>query len=165
MALEVTSDLRFELSKLNYICYHASMACKGFLEMIETTGQLSSIDECCTLVKSWHWQWQSGKRRGAAASARLDSLCCDTLPLIFVVFISDKQGRDSATVPKKEEKFFRTVISKHKMRPNARCRPERRHYPLLFFPLEKLLRLKAIRNFEPPLLIFKLGRKGSRNSV
>ena len=50
MALEVTSDLRFELSNLNYICYHASLACKGFLEMIET-GQLSSIDERCTLVK------------------------------------------------------------------------------------------------------------------
>ena len=53
MALEVTSDLRFKLSNLNYMCYHASLACKGFLEMIEiTTGQLSSIDERCTLVKS-----------------------------------------------------------------------------------------------------------------
>ena len=56
MALEVTSDLRFELSNLNYICYHAFLACKGFLEMIQTTppmttGQLSSIDERCTLVK------------------------------------------------------------------------------------------------------------------
>ena len=53
MALEVTSDLRFELSNLNYICYHASLACKGFLEIIQTTttGQLSSIDERCTLVK------------------------------------------------------------------------------------------------------------------
>ena len=54
MAFEVTSDLRLELSYLNYISYHASLACKSFLEMIQTTmtGQLSSIDERCTLVKS-----------------------------------------------------------------------------------------------------------------
>ena len=36
MASEVTNDLRIELGDLNYICSNASLACKGFLDMIET---------------------------------------------------------------------------------------------------------------------------------
>ena len=36
MASEVQNDLGIELSDLNYLCSHASLACKGFLEMIET---------------------------------------------------------------------------------------------------------------------------------
>ena len=34
---EVKSDLRIELSDLNCLCFHTSLACKGFPEMIETT--------------------------------------------------------------------------------------------------------------------------------
>ena len=54
MTSEVTSDLKIELSDLDYLGSHASLAYKGFLEMIETTttGQLSLIDERCTLVKN-----------------------------------------------------------------------------------------------------------------
>ena len=54
MTSEVTSDLKIELSDLNYPCSHASVASKGFLEMIETmkTGQLSFVDKRCTLVKT-----------------------------------------------------------------------------------------------------------------
>ena len=36
MTLEVKADLKIELSDLNYLCSHASLACKGFLEMIPT---------------------------------------------------------------------------------------------------------------------------------
>ena len=52
MTVEVKCNLRFELSDLNYLCSHAFLACKGFLETIHMTGQLSLIDERCTLVKS-----------------------------------------------------------------------------------------------------------------
>ena len=44
---EVKADLKIELSDLNYLHSHASLACKGFFEMIDTTttdGQLWSID-------------------------------------------------------------------------------------------------------------------------
>ena len=34
MTSEVTSDLKVEASDLNELCYYASLACKGFLEMI-----------------------------------------------------------------------------------------------------------------------------------
>ena len=37
MTSEVNADLKIELSDLNYLCSHASLACKGFLEMIATT--------------------------------------------------------------------------------------------------------------------------------
>ena len=37
MTSEVKADLKIELSDLNYLCSHASLACKGFLEMIPTT--------------------------------------------------------------------------------------------------------------------------------
>ena len=50
MTSEVKCNLRFELSDLNYLCSHASLARKGFLEMIDK-GQLSFVDERCTLVK------------------------------------------------------------------------------------------------------------------
>ena len=36
MTSEVKADLKIELSDLNYLCSHASLACKGFLEMIHT---------------------------------------------------------------------------------------------------------------------------------
>ena len=36
MTSEVTSDLKIELSDLNYLGSHASLAYKGFLEMIDT---------------------------------------------------------------------------------------------------------------------------------
>ena len=52
MTLEAKSDLKIELRDLNYLCSYASLASKGFLEMIETTGQLSFVDERCTLVKN-----------------------------------------------------------------------------------------------------------------
>ena len=42
MTSEVTSDLKIELSDLNYLFVHASPDCKGFPEMIDTmttTGQ------------------------------------------------------------------------------------------------------------------------------
>ena len=42
MTLEDTSEVRFELSDLNYLCSHASLACKGFLEMIATAIDKSS---------------------------------------------------------------------------------------------------------------------------
>ena len=60
MTSQVTSDLRFEISNLNcpgtYVhvasnSSHASLACKGFLEMIDTD-QISFVDERCTLVKT-----------------------------------------------------------------------------------------------------------------
>ena len=35
--LEVKADLKIEFSDLNYLCCHASLACKGFPEMIPTT--------------------------------------------------------------------------------------------------------------------------------
>ena len=46
MTSEVKADLKIELSDLNYLCSNASMACKGFPEMIETDkrAQLWSID-------------------------------------------------------------------------------------------------------------------------
>ena len=34
--LEVTYELIFEVSGLNYLCSHTSLAYKGFLEMIDT---------------------------------------------------------------------------------------------------------------------------------
>ena len=34
---EVKADLKIELGDLNYLCSHASLTCKGFLEMIPTT--------------------------------------------------------------------------------------------------------------------------------
>ena len=54
MTSDVKADLRIELSDLNCLCDHAPLACKGFLETIHTTGQLSLIDERCTLVKMIH---------------------------------------------------------------------------------------------------------------
>ena len=55
MTSEDASEVIVELSDLNYLCPHASLASKGFLEMIHTTttttGQLSFVDERCTLVK------------------------------------------------------------------------------------------------------------------
>ena len=39
MTSEVKADLKIELSDLNYLWSHASLACKGFLEMIPTDGQ------------------------------------------------------------------------------------------------------------------------------
>ena len=46
---EVKADLKIELSDLNYLCSHASLACKGFPEMIDNNkrGQLWSIDLRC----------------------------------------------------------------------------------------------------------------------
>ena len=46
MTSKVKADLKIELSDINYLWSHASLACKGFLEMIPTTnkGQLWSID-------------------------------------------------------------------------------------------------------------------------
>ena len=47
MTSEVTSDLKIELSDLNYLYSYASLACKGCREMIETNnkrGQLWSIE-------------------------------------------------------------------------------------------------------------------------
>ena len=44
------SNLTSDLNSVTYICYHASLACKGFLEQIQTMGHLSSIDERSTLV-------------------------------------------------------------------------------------------------------------------
>ena len=47
MTSEVTSEVRFELSGLNYLCSHASLAFKGFPEMIDTDagrGQIWSIE-------------------------------------------------------------------------------------------------------------------------
>ena len=38
MTSEVTSDLKIELSDLDHLCPHVSLACKGFLDMIETDG-------------------------------------------------------------------------------------------------------------------------------
>ena len=37
MTSEAKADLKIELSDLNYLCSNASLACKGFLEMIDTT--------------------------------------------------------------------------------------------------------------------------------
>ena len=37
MTSEVKADLKIELSDLNYLCSHPSMAYKCFPEMIETT--------------------------------------------------------------------------------------------------------------------------------
>ena len=43
--LEVTYDLTFEVNDLNYLCSHASLACKGFHEMIDTTdGRTANYD-------------------------------------------------------------------------------------------------------------------------
>ena len=42
MTSEVKADLKIELSDLNYLCSHASLACKGFLEMIETDKQTNN---------------------------------------------------------------------------------------------------------------------------
>ena len=36
MTSEVTYDLKIELSDLDYLGSHASLSCKGFLEMIDT---------------------------------------------------------------------------------------------------------------------------------
>ena len=36
MTSEVKADLKIELSDLNYLCSNASLACKGYLEMIHT---------------------------------------------------------------------------------------------------------------------------------
>ena len=35
MTSRVTSDLKFELTDLNYLCYHAFLASEYFLEMIK----------------------------------------------------------------------------------------------------------------------------------
>ena len=43
MTSEVKADLIIELSDLNYLCSHASLACKGFLEMIETNDRQRPI--------------------------------------------------------------------------------------------------------------------------
>ena len=42
MTFEAEADLRIELSDINYLYSYASLACKGFLEMIPMTnnGQL-----------------------------------------------------------------------------------------------------------------------------
>ena len=37
MTSEVKTDLKIELSDLNYLSSHASLACRGLLEMIHTT--------------------------------------------------------------------------------------------------------------------------------
>ena len=39
MTSEVKADLKIELSDLKYLCSHASLACKCFLEMIATDGR------------------------------------------------------------------------------------------------------------------------------
>ena len=39
MTSVVKADLKIELSDLNYLCSHASLACKCFPEMIETDKQ------------------------------------------------------------------------------------------------------------------------------
>ena len=44
MTSEDTSEVRFELSDLNYLYSHASLACKGFLEMIATDKRTASYD-------------------------------------------------------------------------------------------------------------------------
>ena len=43
MTSEVTSEVIFELSGLNYPCSHASLGFKGFPEMIETDGRTGPI--------------------------------------------------------------------------------------------------------------------------
>ena len=40
---EVKANLKIELSDLNFLCSHASLACKGFLEMIQTDKQQQPI--------------------------------------------------------------------------------------------------------------------------
>ena len=40
MASEVVSDLRIELSDLNYLCYHVYLASKGLHEMNDTTEEI-----------------------------------------------------------------------------------------------------------------------------
>ena len=42
-ASEVKFDLKIEVSILNQLCYHASLACKGFLEMIPTNNDKRPI--------------------------------------------------------------------------------------------------------------------------
>ena len=44
MTSEVKADLKIELSDLNYLCCHASLACEGFLEMIHTTNDEANYD-------------------------------------------------------------------------------------------------------------------------
>ena len=47
MASEVISDIKIELSDLNYLCYHVYLASKGLHELNDTrtyVGDLSSID-------------------------------------------------------------------------------------------------------------------------
>ena len=46
MASEVISDIKIELSDLNYLCYHVYLASKGLHELNPThvRGDLSSID-------------------------------------------------------------------------------------------------------------------------
>ena len=43
MTSEVKADLKIELGDLNYLCSHASLACKGFLEMIETDNKRGQL--------------------------------------------------------------------------------------------------------------------------
>ena len=42
MTTEVKADLKIELNDLNYLCFNASLACKGFPEMIQTDGQTTA---------------------------------------------------------------------------------------------------------------------------
>ena len=57
MTSEVKADLKIELSDLNYLCSHASLACKGFLEMIQTDKQPIMIHRpaCFAAGKNVAW--------------------------------------------------------------------------------------------------------------
>ena len=68
MTSEIKVELKIELSGLNYLCSHASLACKGFPEMIDTdNGQLSSIDFAGLppARKNWiFWTLESSEKEG-----------------------------------------------------------------------------------------------------
>ena len=44
MTSEDTSEVRIELIDLNYLNFHASLACKGFPEMIPTMAEYACED-------------------------------------------------------------------------------------------------------------------------
>ena len=52
MTSEVTSDLKIQLSDLDYICFHVSLASKGLHEINDTDGRTEEVYDPLTCVAS-----------------------------------------------------------------------------------------------------------------
>ena len=121
MTSEVTSDLKIEISDLNCLCVHASLACKGLLEMIDTmttTGQLSFVDELdmvqcpCHHLTTQKMTFSQNRNTTAPSSLTIMPVSSVDEWVCRVQLASRNLYSNNACVPAVFKYHFRTVFHK-----------------------------------------------------